>query len=133
MLNIERKDGYFMAGSALAVVVISVIAGIVQAPVAIELVLDILLTVSIFGSFYFVYKGVKISGGEMARYMSIIVLGLGIYGVTLVPHAYWHILGRPTPEFIPVGSVAALAHTMTVMAFIFVAYGFYLFYEGGKA
>jgi hypothetical protein len=133
MLNIERKDGYFMAGSALAVVVISVIAGIVQAPVAIELVLDILLTVSIFGSFYFVYKGVKISGGEMARYMSIIVLGLGIYGVTLVPHAYWHILGRPTPEFIPVGSVSALAHTMTVMAFIFVAYGFYLFYEGGKA
>ena len=133
MLNIERKDGYFMAGSALAVVVISVIAGMVQAPVAVELVLDILLTVSIFGSFYFVYKGVKISGGEMARYMSIIVLGLGIYGVTLVPHAYWHILGRPTPEFIPVGSVSALAHTMTVMAFIFVAYGSYLFYEGGKA
>ena len=133
MLNIERKDGYFMAGSALAVVVISVIAGMVQAPVVVELVLDILLTVSIFGSFYFVYKGVKISGGEMARYMSIIVLGLGIYGVTLVPHAYWHILGRPTPEFLPVGSVSALAHTMTVMAFVFVAYGFYLFYEGGKA
>lgn len=133
MLNLEKRDSLFMAGSAIAVVLVSVIAGAVGAPAIVELILDLLLTVSIFGSFYFVYKGVNVSGGQLARYMTMIVLGLGIYGVTLVPHAYWHILGRPTIGPLSVGTLSAIAHTMTVMAFLFVAYGFYLFYEGGKA
>lgn len=133
MLNIEKRDGYFMAGSALAVVVFSIIAGVMGAPQMLEFILDILVTGSIFGSMYFVYKGVKVSGGQLARYMTMIVLGLGIYAITLVPHVYWHIMGRPTPGFIAVGTVSAVMHTMTVMAFVFVAYGFYLFYEGGKA
>lgn len=133
MLNIERRDSLFMAGSAIAVVILSAIAGAAGAPAIVELILDLLLTVSIFGSFYFVYKGIQVSGGQLARYMTMIVLGLGIYGVTLVPHAYWHILGRPTIGPLTEGTISATTHTMTVMAFVFVAYGFYLFYKGGKA
>jgi hypothetical protein len=133
MLNIERKDGLFMAGSAFTVVVLSVIAGMFGAPRVVEFILDALVTVSILGSLYFVYQGAQVSGGQLARYMTMIIIGLVVYGVTLVPHVYWHILGRPTGEVVSVGVVSALMHTMTVMAFTLVAYGFYLFYEGGKA
>lgn len=132
VLHLKARDLKLILSSFAGVLIASILSLYVGAPIQLELFVDIFVSVSIMASLYFVYKGATRWGGQVARYSTLVALGLTYYGLTLIPHVYWHIAGQPTFLGLAPGAITGFQHTATVMAFMIPAYGFYLFWRAGK-
>lgn len=84
----------------------------------------------------FAWKARSLWGGDVARYLEIIIAGLLIQFVVYDIHLYWHfqeILSGALPVW---GMSAvfwrAIFHGLSALSFILIAYGFYLFYTEGE-
>ncbi|MFB6114799.1 MAG: hypothetical protein ABEK04_00785 [Candidatus Nanohalobium sp.] len=94
--------------------------------------MDLASFLVILSSLYFVYKGVDLAGGTVGRAMSIVAVGVGYYGLYILPHLYYHIASSDTIGPLPALPVEIFLHTSTAMVFFVIAWGFYRLYEGGK-
>ncbi|MFB6208423.1 MAG: hypothetical protein ABEJ69_03670 [Candidatus Nanohaloarchaea archaeon] len=127
MLNLERQDEYLIGGGILAVGVLAYIAYLMHFPRVVETLLDGFSTVFGLATAYFVYRGSRTLGGNMGRAIAVMGAGVLYYTVTLIPHVMAHIAGY---QFIP---AYFFQHTLATWSFVFVTYGAYRFWRGGKA
>jgi xanthosine utilization system XapX-like protein len=129
MMEFTTRDWQIFGGGLGIVIVASILAHRMQAPIQVEMILDTIVTLLGVSVGYFAYKTSKTYGGGVARYVSIMALGVVYYSLTLMPHVMTHIgmLSVPVPKM----AFFYWMHITTIWAFILVAYGFYLFWDGG--
>lgn len=115
-------------GAALAQI------GVVGLPA--ELVLTYAMVLPILPALYFLYKARGLWGGEMARYLDFIGIGLLINLLLFPIHMSWHFSVMGGGGGLPAWGISSsfwyiFFHGMTGYSFAMLAYGFYLFYESG--
>lgn len=131
-LGLEKTDLYVVLGLLGLLFAGSYLSLVLELPIMVEAVIDALGALIILGSLYFVYRGAELTGGTAARAMTLIAISIGYYGLTIFPHVYYHMTH---PQMIgPLMGPAAetFMHTSTSMFFLVMAWGFYIFYRGGK-
>lgn len=81
----------------------------------------------------FLYLNRDYYGGEISRYFEVITIGLGINFLMYVPHLFWHFQGQTGGALPSLGLNPsfwyAFFHGMSALGFMFIAYGFNLFYK----
>lgn len=90
--------------------------------------------IPVFVGIVFIYLSRSIWGGKIARYLEIIGAGLAVHMLLFIPHIQWHITGQtqggmPPLMGQPPGFWYVFFHGMSLVAFLFIGYGFYLFYQ----
>lgn len=132
MAEHTEKDWIIGAGGLLFVLVLSVLSHVFKFPVLVEILGDVLTAIFGLVAVYFIYKATDMLGGDVARYISIMGLGLAYYSLTLVPHVYGHLAGVQMVGPVKAISLYFWQHVASIWVFIMIAYGLYLFWKGGK-
>lgn len=132
MADHTQRDWIIGAGGFLLIVVLAVLSHVFKFPAIVEILGDILTAIFGLIAVYFIHKATDMLGGDVARYISIMGVGIAYYSLTLVPHVYGHLSGLEA-----IGPVKAITlyfwqHVASIWVFIMIAYGLYLFWKGGK-
>jgi hypothetical protein len=80
----------------------------------------------------FIYLAAKSWGGEVARYLTFIGIGIATFVLNSMPHIIWHIQETPAFFGIPTSFWYIFFHGGIALGFVYITYGFYLFYQTGK-
>jgi hypothetical protein len=129
-MNLERKD-LAVIGTALG---ISLISGLLKASgvnVPLGPVSMLVLPAGII-SIVFVYLAAQQYGGEIARYLYFIALGIGWFMLMTLPHITWHQSGAPALLGLDPSFWYVFYHGGILTSYFFIGYGFYLFYRSGQ-
>lgn len=134
--NLQRSDYKVIIGGVVATLAVSFGALVAGVGPMVELPIDILTAIVTLAGVYFIYKTVGTFGGDVARYLAVIGIGLVYYALTFIPHTQLHIMQIET-GMSQIGPINLLAlfmfqHIATIWVFVLAAYGFYLFWRGGK-
>jgi len=132
MAKHTQRDWIIGAGGLAFVLVLSVLSHLLQFPGIIEILGDIVTAIFGFVAVYFIYKATDMLGGDVARYISIMGIGLAYYSLTLVPHVYGHLSDIHMIGPVNTASVYLWQHIASIWVFIMISYGLYLFWKGGK-
>jgi hypothetical protein len=129
-MNLERSD-LAVIGGALAV---SVLTGLLKASgVNVPLgPLSMLMLPAGIISIVFVYLAAQEYGGEIARYLYFIALGIGWFLLMTFPHVFWHQEKMPALLGIDPSFWYIFFHGGILVSYFFIGYGFYLFYKSGQ-
>lgn len=131
-MGFERGDYAVVLGAFALLLITSTVSMVLGLSIKVEAVVDIASMLVILASMYFVYKGVELSGGKVGRAMTIVAIGVGYYGLYILPHLYYHIASPKMIGPLPAIPVEIFLHTSTTMVFFVIAWGFYRLYQGGK-
>lgn len=134
--NLTQKDWYLAGAGVVLSIIATVLTQIGVIGPAFEMVLTFVMVIPIIPGLYFLYKSRSLWGGDMARYLDFIGVGLVINLVLFPVHMGWH-FGLVASE----AGAAMLGlspnfwyiffHGLTGYSFAMLAYGFYLFYKSG--
>lgn len=130
--GLEKKDLYVVFGLVFLLLAGSYVSSVLGLPIQVEVLMDVMGFLVIMGSLYYVYHGVGITGGTAARSMTLIGGVVGYYGLTILPHIYYHITHPSAIGPFKGAAVESFLHASTSMAFLVMAWGLYVFYRGGK-
>lgn len=102
-----------------------------------EIMLDYLEAVPLLLGVVFIYRARHLWGGEIARCMELVGIGLAIHMLIWIPHLRWHLIGleqQQLPAWIGLDPSFwyVFFHTVSLFGFVLVAYGFYLFWHAGQ-
>ncbi|MFB6114798.1 MAG: hypothetical protein ABEK04_00780, partial [Candidatus Nanohalobium sp.] len=125
-MNLERSD-LAVIGAAFA---ISVLAGVLKAVgvnVPVGPVAMLMLPAGII-SIVFVYLAAEQYGGQVARYLYFMALGIGWFLLMTFPHVFWHQAGEPALLGLDASFWYIFYHGGILVSYFFIGYGFYLFY-----
>ena len=131
-MGFKKQDYTVVLGALGLLLVASTVSMVLGLSIEVEPIVDLATILMILSSLYFVYKGVDLVGGKIGRAMTIVGLGVGYYGIYILPHLYYHI---EEPKFfgpLAAAPVENFLHASTTMAFFIIAWGFYILYKGGK-
>lgn len=131
-MSFERKDYGVIFGAFALLLAASTVSMILGLSIKVEAVIDLANALVILASLYYVYRGVGLAGGTVGRAMSIVAVGVGYYGIYILPHLYYHIADPGMIGPFDAEAVEIFLHTSTTMTFFVIAWGFYRLYEGGK-
>jgi hypothetical protein len=131
-MSFEKKDYAIILGAFALLLIVSTVSMVLGLSIRVEAVVDMASALIIFSSLYFVKKGIDLAGGTVGRAMSIVAVGVGYYGLYILPHIYYHITDPEMIGPLPAVPVEIFLHTSTTMVFFVIAWGFYRLYEGGK-
>lgn len=129
-MNLEKED-LAVIGTALG---ISLIAGILQEigySVPVGPVSMLMIPAGILG-IVFIYLSAQEYGGEIARYLYFIGLGISWFLIMTFPHVFWHQAQMPVQLGLGEGFWYVFFHGGLLTSFFFIGYGFYLFYKSGQ-
>lgn len=129
-MNMERSD-LAVIGAAFG---ISVLAGALKASgvnVPAGPVSMLILPAGII-SIVFVYLAAQEYGGEVARYLYFMGLGIGWFLLMTFPHVLWHQSKMPAQLGIDPSFWYMFYHGGILVSYFFIGYGFYLFYKSGQ-
>ncbi|MFB6159281.1 MAG: hypothetical protein ABEJ95_06530 [Candidatus Nanohalobium sp.] len=132
MAEHTQRDWIIGAGGFLLVLVLAVLSHVMQWPRIVEILGDILTGIFGLVGAYFIYKASDMLGGDLARYISIMGVGIAYYSITLVPHVYGHLSGVKSVGPIKMLTLFMWQHVVSIWVFVLIAYGLYLFWKGGK-
>lgn len=134
--NFTQNDYKLIIGGFVAALVVSFGALAAGVGPMVELPLDFLTFLTTVAGVYFIYKTAGTFGGDVGRYLAVMGVGLVYYALTFIPHTQLHIMQVETgmSQIGPVNllGVFMFQHIATIWVFVLTAYGFYLFWRGGK-
>jgi hypothetical protein len=130
--SLTKKDKGILAGGLIALLAASTVSMILDLGIQVEALGDLALAVSGALAIYFVYKGIKLVGGVAGRSLALVAISVGYYAIYILPHLYWHITGVRNIGPIKGAAVETFFHSSTAVIFFIAAWGFYVFYKGGK-
>jgi hypothetical protein len=131
-MGFKKQDYAVVLGALALLLVASTVSMVLGFSIRVEAIVDLATALMILSSLYFVYKGVNLVGGTVGRAMTIVGLGVGYYGIYILPHLYYHIVQPENIGPLPAVPTEIFFHTSTTMVFFVIAWGFYRLYEGGK-
>lgn len=111
--------------------VASTVSMILNLSIQVEALVDASTALVIFASLYYVYQGIELAGGKVGRAMTVVTVGVGYYGIYILPHLYYHIASPDMIGPLSAEAVELFLHTSTTMVFFVIAWGFYTLYRGG--
>jgi hypothetical protein len=118
-------------------VVIAVLAGLWSHFMGIgpevDAFIDFLTVIAVLGSVAFIYLGRDLLGGDTARNLEVIGIGLSLYVLTYWASYHWDIVGNPAWLGFSAPGWSVFFGLMTLATFGMVVYGFYLFWEMGRS
>lgn len=132
---LERKDWYVL-GTGIALGLIgAVLAQLGYVGLEAEILLGFAMVIPILPALAFLYFTRKLWGGDVARYLDFIGVGLIITLVMFPIHLQWH-MAELAAGSIPAWGISPnfwymFFHGMTAHSFVLIAYGFYLFWDSG--
>ncbi|MFB6203171.1 MAG: hypothetical protein ABEK01_01625 [Candidatus Nanohaloarchaea archaeon] len=99
-----------------------------------ELLAGYLPGVTIPFAIYFAYRARDIWGGQITRYLEIIIAGLVAQFVIYIPHLYWHFQAIGPKASLPAWGASTnfwyvFFHGLSAYSFLLIAYGFYRFWK----
>lgn len=138
-LNMERND-YIAILATLLVPLVAAFAlrGLSgnEALVLLTMGTTVLAGLGVVGALIAIYKGREGYGGQVARNLEIIGMGLALFILTYIPHVVWHIFGLMNQNPLGPGWIglteawwAGFFHIGAIAFFLISSYGFYLFWE----
>jgi hypothetical protein len=132
--QLEKQDWYLVGIAALITVAMAVFGATRYYTLQIGSLVEFSSVIPVFAGLVFIYLSRSIWGGKIARYLEIIGAGLAVHMLLFIPHIQWHITGQTEggmPPLIgqPPGFWYMFFHGMSLVAFLFIGYGFYLFYQ----
>ncbi len=130
--SLTRRDQGVIVGGLVALLAASTVSMILDFGIQIESVGDIALAISGAFALYYVYNGIKLVGGVAGRALALVAVSVGYYAVYILPHLYWHITGVRNIGPVKGAAIETFFHASTAVIFFIAAYGFKVFYEGGK-
>lgn len=130
--SLTRRDQGVIVGGLVALLAASTVSMILDFGIQIESVGDIALAISGAFALYYVYNGIKLVGGVAGRALALVAVSVGYYAVYILPHLYWHITGIRNLGPAKGAAIETFFHASTAVIFFIAAYGFKVFYEGGK-
>jgi hypothetical protein len=136
MAQHTQRDWIIGAGGFALVIVLAFASHFMQWPRFVEMLGDILTGIFGLVAVYYIYKASDMLGGDLARYISIMGIGLAYYSATLIPHVYAH-FNYGAGADVMIGPIKVLSvfmwqHIASIWVFLMIAYGLYLFWKGGK-
>lgn len=134
--NLTQKDWYLVGAGAALGLLAAILTQVGVIGRSAELVLTFVMVIPIIPGLYFLYKSRSLWGGDIARYLDFIGLGLLINLVLFPIHMGWHfgfVAAQPGAAMLGLSSNFwyIIFHGLTGYSFAMLAYGFYLFYESG--
>lgn len=130
--SLTRKDFGVIGGGIGVLVAASLLSMAAGASIKIEALGDVALAISAIFALYFVYKGINLVGGVAGRALALVAISVGYYGIYILPHLYWHITGVRQVGPLSGAAIETFFHASTALIFFIAAWGFYVFYKGGK-
>jgi hypothetical protein len=130
--SLTRKDYGVIGGGLAALLAASTASMIAGASIKIEALGDVALAISAIFAMYFVYKGINLVGGVAGRALALVAISVGYYGIYILPHLYWHITGVRQVGPVSGAAIETFFHASTALIFFIAAWGFFVFYKGGK-
>lgn len=130
--SLTRKDYGFLLGGFAVLLAASAVSVILKLPIQAESIGDLALAISAAFAMYFVYKGISLVGGVAGRALALVAISIGYYGIYILPHLYWHITGIRQIGPLSGAAIETFFHASTSIIFFIAAWGFYVFYKGGK-
>lgn len=131
-MTLEKKDYMIILSAFTLLLIASTVSMILGASIQVEALVDLASALVIFASLYYVHLGVDLAGGTVGRAMTLVAVGVGYYGIYILPHLYFHITSPETIGPLNAQSVEIFFHTSTSMVFFVIAWGFYNLYRGAK-
>lgn len=134
--NLTQKDWYLVGTGVVLGVITAVLTQLGAIGKSGELILTFLMVLPIIPGLYFLYRSRSLWGGDIARYLDFIGVGLLINLLLFPVHMGWHfgfLAGSPGAAMLGLSSNFwyIFFHGLTGYSFAMLAYGFYLFYESG--
>jgi hypothetical protein len=134
--KLEKKDWYLLTPGIVLGFIAAVLGQLGIIGLSVEQILTYLMVVPIIPGIYFLYKARSLWGGDIARYLDFIGVGLLVNLVLFPIHMNWHFASQEaTAQFLAWGISPnfwyVFFHGLTGYSFAMLAYGFYLFYESG--
>lgn len=130
--SLTRKDNLILVGGVATLLAASTLSLILDLPMQVESAGDVALLISVIAAMYFVYKGIKLVGGTAGRALALVAISVGYYGLYIIPHLYYHITRPETIGPIKGPAFELFLHASTALIFFIAAWGFYIFWKGGK-
>lgn len=126
-----RKNDYALLGGGALIVLLAayIVPNFVQDPMNIEAYTRIIVGAIILYGIFAINSAIQSWAGELARYLQLIGIGLGILMLSWIPHIGWHLRGSPAWLGMGPAFWITLFHGMTVLAFLSASYGFHLFWK----
>ena len=134
--KLEKKDMYLMGTGVVLGLIAAILGQLGFIGLFEEQILTYLMVVPILPGIYFLYKARSLWGGDIARYLDFIGIGLIINLVLFPLHMSWHFAAMGGGDQFLAWGISPnfwymFFHGLTGYSFAMLAYGFYLFYESG--
>ncbi len=135
--NLNRKDMYLIGAGVILGLIAAVLGQIGVIGMPVEMILTYVMVIPILPGLYFLYKSRDLWGGQIARYLDFIGIGLVINLLLFPVHMFWHFSAlRPEEQLAAWFGLSPnfwyiFFHGLTGYSFAMLAYGFYLFYKSG--
>ncbi|MFB6115826.1 MAG: hypothetical protein ABEK04_06100 [Candidatus Nanohalobium sp.] len=128
----EREDWIILGTGVLLGLIAAVLGFTGTLGLKAEKMMGYLPAIPIPFAVTFLYLTRKHYGGKISRYVEIISIGLAINSLLYIPHLFWH-FSRHKIGHLPSWGLNpsfwyVFYHGLSAVGFIYIAYGFYLFW-----
>lgn len=132
--HLEKQDWYVIGIATIITLIMGGVGATDLYNLQVGSIIEFSSVLPVFVGLVFIYLSRRLWGGSVARYLEVMGIGLGIHMLLFIPHIQWHIIGEVEGGLTPlVGQPPEFwyifFHGMSLAAFLFVGYGFYLFYQ----
>jgi hypothetical protein len=128
----KNHDKYVIVSGVGTAVIAGFWAHLMGIGTEVDAFIDFLTIIAILGSVSFIYLGRDMLGGDTARNLEIIGIGLSLYVITYWASYRWSIADNPAWLGVTAQGWDMFFGLMTLATFGLVAYGFYLFWQMGR-
>jgi len=128
--NFSREDlNIFALGTAL-VLVLTFLVNFLGLETASVYVIDVIPVLLVLGTVYYSLNTQEFLGGEIGRNMSLIAVGLAVYGLTFhMINLPYQVLGHPTTIGLSSSFWLTLTNSLQIFGVSTTAIGFYLMWR----
>lgn len=128
----REGDKKFVYGAIIFSVLAGLWAQMMGLEPAADAFIDYLTFAAVAGGLYFIYKARDQIGGDTARRLEILGIGLTVFVLAYWPSYTWTTLGNPEWLGLTTGFWSMLFGLMNFVGLGIVAYGFYEFWDMGQ-
>lgn len=132
--HLERNDWYLVGIATVITLVMGAVGATDLYTLQVGSIVEFSSVLPVFAGLVFIYLSRSLWGGSVARYLEVIGAGLAVHMILFIPHIQWHILGEVEGGLPPLAGQPpsfwyVFFHGMSLAAFLFIGYGFYLFQQ----
>lgn len=128
----EKTDRLFVVGAVVLAVLGGLWAQLLGLTSSVDGMIDFFVAAAVLVGLAFVYLSKDNLGGETAKNLEVLGIGLFVFVVSYWPSYVWSTAGNPAWAGMSTGFWSVLFGMLNIVGFGIVAYGFYGFWDMGR-